>query len=381
MNYIFYFARYNPIHLRKVNIDQNVINLGVVRKVNSISELITNSNYRVIIFRTSTGISSNKKLLINRIGKKIIISPPEINVFLRPVNYFFNILFGLYYSIIFSRRIKAKYSIFWDFLPDTLLLAIASYIFSGSKLIADIEEFIQKDPLSPFIFKIFEKIFFLFSWDRVITCNTNLTLPFSPKKRINLSGFFAENLQEEMSLNKKIFNQKKRKENKYNILFSGRIDKVRGAFEFIQLSRKFENDRRFRFQIFGFGQKKEIQKLKKIAGTNVEFKLFSSRSNLLDGIINSTFCFNYISDFAFSNNSFPSKVAEFYSLGNIILSNHCIDDLNQGILYFSNIQEASNLIKKNFKKSNPIIDKTTRTKRLEKFSISSKIVIMEKFLK
>lgn len=342
-----YIVRYNPESFNDVSTSN--INFSVNRKVGGIGSALRKNGYACIVFRTSTGKGDIfKKPSVKRCGDLIIITPFILNLRYRLFTYILNIFLISLQLILFISKKKSHTIIFWDLLPDTVLPALLAKLgFRKLKIILDLEEFISSDPLSPKLFQIFELFMLKFKWGSIITSGLNLKNRIKYSKKISINGFYAENSKEECKYDHLIKNFNLHKKSKFKtIVFTGRLDYLRGYKEFLDLAMLLQ-DTQYKFIAFGFGEASVVSSFRERSLGIVETHFYAKRADVIDGIINSTFCFNYLANDEFASGSFPSKLIEYLCLGGGVLSNHEIPMISDNIFYFSSISELAENIKQN----------------------------------
>lgn len=342
-----YINRYNPPSFHDVS--NSNINFSVNRKVGGIGSALRKNGHLCIVLRTTTGKGDIfKKAGVKRNGDLIVITPVVLDFQLRLLTYILNIFLITFQLLLLISKKRISSIIFWDFLPDTVLpTLIAKLCFRKLKIIPDLEEFISCDPLAPKLFRIFELVMLKFKWGSIITSGMNLKANIKYVDKISINGFYAENLREEYRcerLLKKASIQKVK--NVKTIVFTGRLDHMRGYREFLNLASLLK-DTDYKCIAFGFGQENIVKTFKEKSLGIVETHFFANRADVLDGIMYSTFCFNFLANKEFASGSFPSKLIEYLCLGANVLSNHKIPFVNKNIFYFTKIDELAESIKQN----------------------------------
>ena len=216
------------------------------------------SGLRPTILVTDTGLLKNSKKKIFEKDKINIFIPRKFNVKIRWINYFLNILSTAYEIF----KLKGQNSVFiaWDYLPDTLFPLIINRL-DKKDIIIDLEERISNDPEANYLFKIFEKIF-----ENKVSENyfasTKKLIPPNKSKSIVIPGFFAENILEEERSIRMVQDKCKNLTLKdtIDIIFTGRFDENRGIDQFLDLAIGNKSNPKYNFQIFGFGNLKNLKK-------------------------------------------------------------------------------------------------------------------------
>lgn len=343
-NKIFYIARFNPSVFNDVS-DTN-INYSVIRKVSGTCSALTMNNNLCYILRTSTCKGDLfKKTTFKKFGKFIVVTPKQVNLKIRYVNYIINIVLTTFLFVKLVGRCRPKHLLFWDFLPDTCIPAVISgRLHKNITVVPDIEEFISADDLAPKIFKWFEKLMLRKQWSVILTAGMCLNNKVKFERKVVIKGYFAVSPQEEEDCKKYIkYSQGRRKNETKIVVFTGRVDSMRGFDEFLRLAKMVDKDK-FIFKAYGFGDREILDYYEKQSVGFVETLFHSDRKTMLLGIINSDFCFNYLSETSFVNGSFPSKLVEYHCLGGSIVSNHAVNDDEIKPFVFRNLNELSSFI-------------------------------------
>lgn len=341
---IFYIARFNPPKWGDTRNTQ--INYSVNRKVSGTCAALKLNKNRCYIIRTSTGEGDIfLKSKVNRYQKQIVITPRLIDAKIRVVTYVLNICISTLLCLSLARRCRPKYIIFWDLLPDTAIPALmSSLFFRNIRIIPDIEELISADCMAPKLFSWFERILMLIPWKTILTAGMEVDGKLKYENKIEIKGYFAESLDEEVWCKKQLESRARSKNPALTtIVFTGRIDDMRGYREFLELS-KIMVGNAFKFKAFGFGKQTTLDYYEDLSNGFIETSFHADRKSVLKGIINSDFCFNYISDLKFSNNSFPSKLVEYHCLGNNIVSNHDVADPEITLHVFTDLSSLKEYI-------------------------------------
>ncbi len=365
-----YINRYNPPSFHDVS--NSNINFSVNRKVGGIGSALRKNGHVCIVLRTSTGKGDIfEKAGVKRNGDLIIITPVVLNFQYRSLTYILNIFLITFQLLLLISKKKIYSIIFWDFLPDTALPALLAKLYSRKlKVILDLEEFISSDPLAPKLFRIFEQLMLKFKWGSIITSGMDLKDKIKYVHKISINGFYAENSLEEYKCEHLIQKSSVQKvSNVKTIVFTGRLDHMRGYQEFLNLATLLKGTN-YKCIAFGFGEEKIVNTFKEKSLGIVETHFFSKRADVLNGIVYSTYCFNYLANKEFASGSFPSKLVEYLCLGGSVLSNHKIPMVNNNIFYFSNIDELA----ENIKQNNIKFSDKAKTEYRNNFSINTAAV-------
>ena len=114
----------------------------------------------------------------------------------------------------------------------------------------------------------------------------------------------------------------KRFESATVVFFSGRIDAVRGALEFLKIAEMLKSEHDMRFIMTGYGDESLIGSIQSNKPQNLELHFNASREDYLNLLFSSDIAFNYLTNDSFASYSFPSKVIE-YLMGSVVtLTNH-----------------------------------------------------------
>ena len=344
---IFYIARFNPSEIGDVSASN--VNYSVIRKVSGTCSALNLNNKKCYIIRTSTGKGDNfKSATVLRYGKSIVITPRLLDCKIRLINYLINIIITTFLVVRLATRLKPSGIIFWDLLPDTSLPAIITHlIYRKVKLVPDIEEFISSDVLAPKFFHWYEKTLLALPWDTILTAGMTVDGKIKFVEKIELKGYFSESLIEEEWCYQQLGKITKSDKNSVvNVVFTGRVDNMRGFPEFLQLA-KLMHGGPYRFEAFGFGDDATLSSFKTLCNGYVETNFHADRKSVLLAIMKSDYCFNFLSNEHFCGNSFPSKLVEYHCLGKQIVSNHSVIDTEIEPYVFDNIHELQEYIVSN----------------------------------
>jgi hypothetical protein len=299
-------------------------NFSTSKKVIAFQSCLRKIGIRPILLVTHVGEITVRATTVRKIGDCICIIPAlSTHVQNRILKYLYGICFTTIMVCKLRKRLRVSLFISWDYLPDTLLPLLLQGRRTLSRTIVDIEESIGADPRAGSIFKAFE--YFVVRYFRLRAIGNNVSTAKSLGLELEgiFPGFFASSLTEEQHLLQRV--ERKKFSDETVVLFSGRIDTVRGASQFVELARCFEEHADIRFVMTGYGNTDELAEISRIAPKNLSFRPGLTRSEYLDFLFDSDIAFNYISDAEFIFNSFPSKVVE-YLLGTVVIvSNHPID--------------------------------------------------------
>jgi hypothetical protein len=231
----------------------------------------------------------------------------------------------------------------WDYLPDTLVPLLLQGAGVLNRTIVDVEESIRADPRAGILFKMFERLVIRSIKLRSIGNNLSTAKSLGIHFEGIFPGFFANSLPEEKYLISRTKNKIFKDET--IILFSGRIDSVRGASQFIELAKLFELDSGIKFVMTGYGNNEEIKIIEKRKTSNVTFLPGLPRSDYLDLLFSADVAFNYISDQDFVSNSFPSKVVEYLIGAVVVVSNHSADICSDRFVVRTDLNSIATFIK------------------------------------
>ena len=120
------------------DIDPEVVNFSVVRKVNGTCAALRLAGFKPYILRTSVGKKDISKFsTIRKTNDAIVITIKGVDTGIRALSYILNIFISCYALLRLSKRIRPSIFIFWDFLPDTFIPAFISKIrFTSSIFVA-----------------------------------------------------------------------------------------------------------------------------------------------------------------------------------------------------------------------------------------------------
>ena len=154
----FYITRFNPP--KWTDTLSTHVNYSVIRKVAGTCSALKLNNNHCYIIRTSTGKGDIfSKTTVKKYHKHIVITPGLIDTKVRLLTYILNILISTALCVRLVKKCRPSYIIFWDFLPDTAIPAIMSFLmFRNLRIIPDIEELISADCMAPKILSWFEKL-------------------------------------------------------------------------------------------------------------------------------------------------------------------------------------------------------------------------------
>ena len=286
-------------------------------------------------------------------------------------------------------KLKGQNSVFiaWDYLPDTLFPLIINRL-DKKDIIIDLEERISNDPEANYLFKIFEKIF-----ENKVSENyfasTKKLIPPNKSKSIVMPGFFAENILEEERSIRMVQDKCKNLTLKdtIDIIFTGRFDENRGIDQFLDLAIGNKSNPKYNFQIFGFGNLKNLKKRIKLTHNQKNIGIFFevNRSKLISYLINADVAFNYLNNKIFTSESFPSKIVEQIIFSTVIMSNFKIAELESSriVLFDGSTKDAKRtldkLTKNIFFYKDLYIKDIETEKYLTDFSLSNKVKEMKDF--
>lgn len=319
------------------------VNFSTSKKVSAFQSCLRKIGARPLLVVTHAGDVISRRASVKKIRDSICIIPPSIT-FLRnrKLQYLFGILFS--YLIVFKLRKLRKINLFiaWDFLPDTFLPLLLQGPEVLGRTIVDVEEAISKDPRAGSFFRAFENFIVRNLRLRIIGNNESTARTLGLKLEGLFPGFFAISLSEERQLMSRI--EKKSFSHETVILFSGRIDTVRGATEFVKLARHLQYEKKIKFIMTGYGNEKELVEIQRLSPPNISFRLSLARSEYLDLLYCADIAFNYLSDSKFAANSFPSKVVEYLLGAVVIVSNHALDLRSKRIIVRNELSDIATFV-------------------------------------
>ena len=319
-------------------------NFSTSKKVRAIQSCLRKIGVRPLLIVTHVGDISPRSAVVRKVGNSICIIPAS-GSFLR--NRLLIYIYGLLYSsvIVYKLRKRKRISLFfcWDYLPDTLLPLLLQGAGVLNRTIVDVEESIDADPRASVLFKAFERIVIRNISLRAIGNNLSTAKSLGIHFEGIFPGFFANSFVEEQYLiartERKVFQVET------IILFSGRIDSVRGASQFVELAKQFEFDSGIKFIMTGYGNTDELAIIERRKPTNLTFLPGLPRKDYLDLLFSADIAFNYISDKNFVSNSFPSKVVEYLLGAVVVVSNHKVDINSDRFIVRTDLSSIATYIK------------------------------------
>ena len=318
-------------------------NFSTSKKVSAFQSCLRKIGIRPILLVTHDGDLAPRQTVVKKVGDCICIIPASSkHLKSRMMKY----LSGLFFSsvMVYKLRKRLSVSLFfsWDYLPDTLFPLLLQGRKTISRSIVDIEESIGADPRAGRLFKAFEYLVVRYLPLRAIGNNASTAESLGVELEGIFPGFFASSLAEEEHLLNRV--EWKNFHEKTVVLFSGRIDTVRGASQFVELARSFEFQTGIHFVMTGYGNSDEVEEILRMKTKNLIFRPGLPRSDYIDFLFGSDIAFNFISDEQFMNNSFPSKVVE-YLLGTVvIISNHPVDIGSKRVVVRDNLVDMKAFI-------------------------------------
>lgn len=318
-------------------------NFSTSKKVSAMQSCLRKAGVRPILVVTHAGDIAPRPAVVRKIGDFICIIP-AVNPLLR--NRLLKYLYGLFYSsvIVYKVRKRRLVSLFfcWDYLPDTFLPLLLQGARVLSRTVVDIEESIVADPRAGTLFKVFERLVVKHLQLRAIGNNISTAQTLGVQLEGVFPGFFANTLAEERRLLYRV--EQKTFGDETVVLFSGRIDTVRGSAQFVELACRFQCVTDIRFIMTGYGNQVELAEIKRLAPSNLSFLPDLPRSEYLNLLFSADIAFNYLSDAKFAANSFPSKVIEYLLGASIVLSNHHIEINSDRVIVRENLDGMEALI-------------------------------------
>lgn len=340
--YTIFLARFVAEHSEFLGFHAN---FSTSKKVSAIHSCLRNIGVHPILIVTHVGDIPSRMAAVRKIGDCICIIPASNGLLRnRMLRYIHGIIFSsmVVYKIRKSRRVSLFFS--WDYLPDTLIPILLQGTGVLSRTIVDVEESIAVDPRAGRLFKVFEYFVQRYFRLRTIGNNASTAKTMGIKFEGVFPGFFANSLAEEKILLRRV--EQKVFGAETVVLFSGRIDTVRGASQFVDLARRFESDSSIRFLMTGYGSQDELAEIERIAPINLSFLPSLSRLEYLNVLFTADIAFNFISDTKFASNSFPSKIVEYLMGAVVVLSNHHVGISSERLVVCEELEVMESFISK-----------------------------------
>lgn len=323
MKNFIYLARYYPSDITFFDEIGLKRNLSVNKKINGIlSSLKFDSNSVGVICTSADNPKFNSNFSFFKKNEIKIYVPKFFKSKFRLFSYFMNIISSTFLLRKLYKKNKNTIFICWDYLPDTFLPILFSFL-PKKNICIDIEELIQTDPEAKYVFKIFEKIIFLlFHYKYYFLASDKLKykLPKSSKFYV-FNGFFSESLKEENKTIKNIRSKNITSKQECRIFYTGRLDNNRGYDLILDICNMLKNHKNIKFCLFTFGDFDKFIKLKNnFYNENFEFYFEEPRELFIKKISNCSISLNLIKDEQFASNSFPSKLIDYFLFTKIIIS-------------------------------------------------------------
>ena len=225
---------------------------------------------------------------------------------------------------------KIDYVLFYNYKPETAITALFCKIFLNINIIVDYEDgYFSLKSISSVkrtIFNLTEKIVSRFISSAILV-NSKLTERVGNKKCFVVRGIINDKIL--ARVNSKI----KKKNEKPVIMYSGGLDEERGVKVLLDSLKYIKED--FKLIISGSGPLSDY--VEKYPDKRIEYVGFIENYNLvIDMLINSDILVNpQLSNIDFGIASFPSKVYEYLSTGNAIVSSDVadIEEYFEGCIY------------------------------------------------
>ena len=318
-------------------------NFSATKKASGFQACLRASGVRPVLLVTHAGDVHTRQTVIRKVDDFICIIPRTPRLFnIRFLVYFWGIIYS--YFIIRKLRKRLDFAVYfsWDYLPDSLLPLLMQGNSIRSRLVVDVEESIIADPKAGSLFKKFEALISRHIPLRAIGNNEFSAQSLGVKLEGNFPGFYANSISEERKLVERI--SEKTYDHRTVVLFSGRIDSVRGADQFLELAELLQTERDISFVMTGFGSAEDIERIQAKITPNIQYNPGATREDYLKALFNTDIAFNYLADTDFASNSFPSKVVE-YLLGAVtVISNHEVETSSNRVKTLETVQLMAGFI-------------------------------------
>jgi len=319
---------------------------GVAEKLQRIG------NVKVTIL--SPSVANNKSfkyypLVISRLKVTPILHMPVIDI---PVlNIISSIVFSLFYLTIFYLRNPFDKVIYYNYNLETLIPALWCKFILKTKIYLEYEDGFFCSAAVGFlkrtVFIICEKLGNFFN-DGAFIVAEGLKKRLKTNNYAVLPGFFEEEIIEKARAISMVplWDGKSKKK----IMYSGRIDKERGVFDFLDAVKSIGED--YEIIVTGFGSGKGQMEKLCLNQTNIKFMGFLSEKEYIRVLMGMhIFVSMQGVDSAFSKASFPSKIMTYASTGAIVISTRVpgierISYLIPNLISIVSISELSYVINK-----------------------------------
>jgi glycosyltransferase involved in cell wall biosynthesis len=292
------------------------------KKISGVAEKLQKTgNSKVTIF--SPSIVNNKSCKFYPLIRSNLHGSPifHIPVFDIPIfNMISSIIFSIFYITSYYMRNPFNKVIYYNYNPETLIPALWCKFILKTKIYIEYEDgFFCSDAigfLKRTVFIICEKVGNIFN-DGAFLVTEDLKKRLKTKNYAVLPGFFDDELIEKArSISMEpLWNGKSKK----RIMYSGRIDKERGVFDFLDAIKSIGED--YEIIVTGFGSGKEQIERLCLKQTNIKFMGFLNEKEYMRVLMGiHVFVSMQSADSAFSKASFPSKIMTYASTGAIVIS-------------------------------------------------------------
>lgn len=316
MKNIVYICNYMMDDIIKVRKNKKIYSQAANNKINGIVSCLEKNNCKVDI--VSNGLVNNKTFKYydsfkSNVNNKVIyagiIDIPIINI-VSSIISILNIISLL------NKKQKIDYIIFYNYRPETALSAYILKKLYKIPIVVDYEDgYFNLNEISCFKKKIINYI------EKLVSNNIDgaILVTSMLKDRVNCKSYVLRGLTNEY-----IFKKSNKKEaNKVpTIMYSGGLERVRGI-EVLLKSLEY-TDSKFQLIISGKGEYED--KIRKCNDKRLKFLGYIDYEIVVKEMINSDILINcQLENDSFGNASFPSKLFEYASTNNLIISSEVSD--------------------------------------------------------
>lgn len=364
MNHTVYIAQYLDEVVMEQRKNHKLYSPAGNKKISGVAEKLQKTgNSKVTIF--SPSVTNNKSfkfypLIRSHLQATPILHIPVLDI--QVLNIISSIVFSLFYLTSFYLKNPFNKVIYYNYNPETLIPALWCKFILKTKLYLEYEDgFFCSDAvgfLKRTVFIICEKVGNIFN-DGAFLVTEDLKKRLKTKNYAVLPGFFDDELIEKAKLisMEPLWDGKSKK----RIMYSGRIDKERGVFDFLDSIKSIGED--YEIIVTGFGSGKEQMEKLCLSQANLKFMGFLNEEEYMS-VLMDMHIFVSMQDVnsAFSKASFPSKIMTYASTGAIVISTRVpgikrISSLIPNLIIIDIPSELSNIIHnielKNYKRIIP----------------------------
>ncbi len=351
MNHTVYIAQYlDEVVMEQRKNHKSYSPAGNKKIFGVVEKLQKTGNSKVTVF--SPSVANNKSFKFYPLIRSSLQAIPilHIPVFDIPVlNIISSIVFSLFYLTSFYLKNPFNKVIYYNYNPETLIPALWCKFILKTEIYIEYEDgFFCSDAvgfLKRTVFIICEKVGNIFN-DGAFLVTEDLKERLKTKNYAVLPGFFDDGILDRAKSKslEPLWDGKSKK----RIMYSGRIDKERGVFDFLDAIKSMGED--YEIIITGFGSGKEQLERLCLKQTNIKFLGFLDEKEYMRVLMRiHIFVSMQSEDSAFSKASFPSKIMTYASTGAIVISTRVsgievISSLIPNLIIIDTPSELSNII-------------------------------------